>query len=260
MRALLTAVVGLCLWAIPAAAAEPVFAVEVAEAPTLAEAQERSVRFPKLAEQLGQLAPSTGSGAPERAGAGIQVYQAEDERFHVVAFVGPQGQATIALELIRHEVPTARLTEHRIELSMPESELVPVRVLVVGRDGSYPGAVAQARSFAARAGVPYHSRGLIWDSRQGLVFPPPTDEDTDAGVPDPFAGGYFYRRTDSCGEGGECVSIEEAEAYGGDRGELWAVAGVALDEEDARTRIAAVRRFAPQARAVAAWVWMGCPL
>lgn len=247
----------LVLVASPVVAAERLVAVEVGEAASLAAARKSGAAIAKKLE-LGERLADEPTLTPRR-GAGLHVYRA-GESYRLVAYAGEEGQARLALQLIRRHLPEARLTTHELpeDVTPLDNELVPAVVFVAGRDRSHPGAIAQATAVAEALGLPYDSRGLVWDSADGLVFPRSTDG-SDYGT-NPFDGAYFLRRTDACGNAlTACVSVERADAYEGEAGELWVVAGLAFDDSEVGPRLEQLRRTGVPVIARPTWLWMGCP-
>jgi hypothetical protein len=125
------------------------------------------------------------------------------------------------------------------------------RVLVVSSHRSYAAAVRAAKSYGHEAGIPYDTRGMVFDDERGLIWP---DNDED----DIWAGQYAPRRDDTAGCPSGCVTVERSSAYTNFEPGLYIVVAGIVDREEARERLTMARRYAPYAYVKQTVLYMGC--
>ena len=187
-------------------------------------------------------------------GSAVQVHERRPGAFGVFVYVGDQSGADASLARARLHYPVARQVS--VTVTTDEQYADPsyrFGVLVVGTYTRHADALAAAQEYAAKSGQPLSTRGLVYDERDGLVWPKDAD--------DRWAGSYAPRRYDDCDfrAPGPCVSVERSDGYPGFQpGHYIVVAGVvSLDGREA-SRLTQARAIVPSAFIRATTLYLGC--
>lgn len=246
---------------VPRASAEPkaatAHAVVVLDAfralaPAVAAAKRAStVLHLPLAEPTLRQPPAS----PVHTGSVVALLRPASTSFLVTSFLGP-------VEDARQIAGNARKTHRRarvLEVAIDEAKLdesyqawSQTNVLILGSRRLYAEALALARRASAQTGIPFSTRGMIYDEKRGLIWP-------DTFADSIYAGSYWGRRYNACDDKLEsCISIERSEFYGGFRKGYYIVVGGLLGEEEVKPALARVRAEIPDAYAKKTSIYLGC--
>jgi hypothetical protein len=137
---------------------------------------------------------------------------------------------------------------------MKDEVTIPKSVLILGSVKTFSEAESLAKDVSSRSGVPYSTRGMIYDKKKGLIYPKDFSDEL-------YRGSYYGRRSNDECEGAECISIERSEFYSGFEKGYYVVVGGLYDKSISKEGEAALAKFkkiVPDAYAKKTEVYMGC--
>ncbi|MDX1386571.1 MAG: hypothetical protein R3257_03200 [bacterium] len=144
----------------------------------------------------------------------IQIIRPLPKTFQVLGYLGFSSlEAKAALEEIRKFFPQAKL----LALKMDPSETDPSysspprrRLLVMGQADDFQEAQTKAEKLSLKTGLPFTTRGMVFEPGRGWAWPEDYPRPMEAGV-------YFARKFNKeCeGEQVECITIERSDFYRG---------------------------------------------
>lgn len=142
------------------------------------------------------------------------------------------------------------------EESVQTEDTQPKWLVILSVTTDFEGAEADARKFSKATGVPFTLRGLVYDSKKGLVHPPGSE-------PEWLAGEYTHRSHNYAWEGEkeltDFISIEKSDSYPGLKpGFYIVVAGIEESPEDAKKVISKFQSTAPKAYIKKTQIFLGC--
>jgi hypothetical protein len=189
----------------------------------------------------------------ETEGHVISVHQTEQGLYELVGSAGDKSWIEGSLAEARKVFPSAFVRKAPDIKPGTMSYFWRTGVLVAGAYASYHQAVEGAKTLEAASGIPYGTRGLIYDEERGLGWWDDAAE---------WERGYFYRRYDSwCGKGlkAPCLTVEPSDGYPGfESGSYTIVAGIMGRGEKRDQRLAKLREFVPDAYVKETNLYMGC--
>lgn len=186
----------------------------------------------------------------------VSMHQPNRRSYVLTAYLGRDIDAGRALlRSVKRLVPKARLAQHRVtnEDALDTSFVAfsQTHVIVLGSFKHCADAMRAARTIAQTAKVPFTTRGLVCDKRRGLIWP------DDYKADELYAGSYFGRRYNSCGDLAACISVERAEFYSFRKG-LYIVIGGLYDANAVKQALARYRKTVPTAYAKQTSIYLGC--
>ncbi len=135
----------------------------------------------------------------------------------------------------------------------PQEGYTTREVLILGSYKDYAQAVKVAQELKQKTGSGYSNRGLIYDTKKGLIWP----ENSDA-----FPGEYMARRyNDECGqETTFCITVERSDAYSGFRPDYYIIVGGIYDQNtpEAKQGLSFYKKTVPDAYLKKSDIYMGC--
>lgn len=136
-----------------------------------------------------------------------------------------------------------------------EDAYVRQRVIILGSFKDYAAALQAAKEVSAKSGVPFATRGMVYDKKEGLIWPKNSENEVNAG-------NYTVRRyNDECDEGqSTCITLERSRYYEGmEPGYYILVGGIyAADSREADKPLKTFQKVVPSAYAKVSKVYMGC--
>lgn len=175
--------------------------------------------------------------------------------FQVSSFLGADADWTKrALTRARRYFPTAKLEAFGLADDRVDSSFMAyttTRLIILASHKDYRRARQAAESIARKTGIPFSTRGMVYDAKRGLVWPDDWEDDI-------YAGAYYGRRYNDCGAGeSQCLSIERSDFYSGlEPGYYIVVGGLMGDNQD--RMLARYKRAVPDAYAKKTVVYLGC--
>jgi hypothetical protein len=128
-------------------------------------------------------------------------------------------------------------------------------LIILGSNPKYEVILREAKEISKKTGIPYCSRGMIFDKKRGLIWPDNFEDEM-------WAGGYAPRRynTQCDAEAGrETITIEYSSAYKGfTKGLFIIVGGIQDDDKAAAKMIKKYKRVVPDAYVKKTPIYMGC--
>jgi len=194
----------------------------------------------------------------------VSIYSPTDSEYVVTTYVGSfydGASLRDAFEVTRKHFKDAELSSISVisgQLYFDISYFGKVWVIILGSEEDYHNALAKAKKLSAKTGVPFSTRGLVYDQTEGLIWPGENSED-------PYAGIYFARRYDSeCDEGqGECITVEMSDAYDGFRVGFYIIMGGIYSDQEKEmmnTKLKEFRKLVSDAYAKSSFLYYGCRL
>lgn len=197
------------------------------------------------------------SGEPRNAGGDlISAHRTGSGLFEIVCCLTDSDRIDESLTTARRFYPTARIRPEPRAVQMGFRPYVRSGVLVAGSYRSYEAAVRAAETLEVASGIPFGTRGLVYDETWGLIQPDSSWENP--------ADSFYRRRYDAdcfAGRGPDpspCLTIEPSDAYGFEPGHYIVVAGVLGRGPERDDRLRALREFVPDAYVKETNLWMGC--
>lgn len=130
------------------------------------------------------------------------------------------------------------------------------QVLILGSFKDYKDALNSAQKNGQLTGLPYSSRGMVFDTARGLIWPDNYEDEI-------YAGSYSGRRyTDECGgDVHACLTIEKSDFYAGMQPGYYIVVAGIYDEGDksgANSQLQKLKKIVPDAYLKSTKIYMGC--
>lgn len=136
-----------------------------------------------------------------------------------------------------------------------EDAYVRQKVIILGSFKDYAAALKSAKEVSAQSGVPFATRGMVYDKKEGLIWPKGSDNEVNAG-------NYTVRRyNNECDEGqSTCITVERSRYYEGmEPGYYILVGGIyAAESREADKPLKTFQKVVPSAYAKVSKVYMGC--
>ncbi len=126
------------------------------------------------------------------------------------------------------------------------------RVIILGSFKDFNQAVVQAKEISQQSSIPFSDRGMIFDSKKGLVF-----KKTEGS--EPWESYYFGRRDNSCGPNmPNCISIERSSFYSGFTKDYYIIIGGISAAHEENNLLNQYKKVVPDAYIKNTTLYMGC--
>lgn len=137
-----------------------------------------------------------------------------------------------------------------------EEAYVPQKVIILGSYKDYPRALKAAKEISSKTEVPFYTRGMIYDKKEGLIWPKDSEDEI-------YSGTYMVRRyNDDCGGEGQksCITIERSRFYQGMEPGYYILVGGIFSEKDpdVEKSLRSFQSVVPDAYTKVSKVYMGC--
>lgn len=196
---------------------------------------------------------------PSYLGRTVQIIQPVPDAFQVIAYLGFDSLKSkhVLLE-IQKFFPQAKL----LSLKLDPSETDPSyfspprkRLLILGKRDNFQKAQDLAEDLSQKSGIPFATRGMVYDTTKGWAWP----ED----YPDLIRAGVYLARqyNQECdGKQVECISIERSDFYRGFNKGRFLILGGVFETGDLRSKpmLRRAKKTTPRAYLQTTEIRLGC--
>jgi hypothetical protein len=196
---------------------------------------------------------------PSYPGRTVQIIQPLPDTFQVIAYLGFDFlRSKKALLEIKKFFPQAKLLSLKLDPSETDpSYLSPSRkrVLILGQRDSFQEARALAEDLSQKSGIPFATRGMVFDPAKGWAWPEDDPDLIQAGV-------YFARKHNKeCdGKQVECITLERSDFFLGFNQGRFLILGGVFETGDLRSKpmLKRLKKITSQAYLQTTEIQLGC--
>lgn len=143
-----------------------------------------------------------------------------------------------------------------IHITDDDSARVENNVVILGSFLSYKDAAKAAHKISKKTTTPYSTRDMIYDKKEGLIWPKTYSDEI-------YAGTYYGRRSDmDCGiDASPCLTVERSDFYSGFEKDYYIIVGGVYDSKDSaqiEKVLAHYKPIVPDAYSKKTKIYMGC--